>query len=624
MATFREIMDAAHNADKAGDEAAAARLVEIARGMVPADAAPKPEGEALVLPTLDANDQLVGTATGPKKDRFGDTIAAATKAPVAATRHFAGETVDPSNSFWDRAGAAGMTALSAAGATYAAGAGLAGEMFGGSPTNERKLARDLMMMGEVSLPELAGVSSTMRAASSAGRAAQKLQKQPTEKQVAARAADELGITPSLGMQGKTRAMAAGAFEKFPPTSRRIADDAARAVTEIEDAHAKIVGNIGAAKSAAGAGKELQAGLGKFYENFKARSSELFKAVDAEIPSGTVVPAQNSAAVLTDVLDAFADNPEIAAKLGVNKWAGVAGELEQGLTWEVLSRLRTQVGSAVGKLNGPLSDVDGGQLKRLYGALTADMEAAAKAAGPKAYSQWRRAQNYYKRGAKRAEEHLDRLISADTPERAFELFVDATKGDRKTTNFNRLSAVKKSLGTDEWNDVAASIVERIGQAPSGQQNAAGTAFSPSRFLTEWNKMDPAAKRLLFDGETRSELAKLARVAEMSKKANLERNFSNTGTVEGWIAFLGGLQVAPATTAATSGGIYLSARAMTNKTMLRAMNKAARGDTRALRAIARGNSPYAQDAASVLRLSAAEAAGVGQPANLNSEFQSKAVR
>ncbi|MFK5282453.1 hypothetical protein ACI3PL_23120, partial [Lacticaseibacillus paracasei] len=78
--------------------------------------------------------------------------------------------------------------------------------------------------------------------------------------------------------------------------------------------------------------------------------------------------------------------------------------------------------------------------------------------------------------------------------------------------------------DDWQAVSASIVDRLGKAPSGQQGAAGDVFSPSTFLTQWNNMSKEAKDILLPQEAKRELDSLARVAEGVKAANSERNFS----------------------------------------------------------------------------------------------------
>lgn len=628
MASFQDIMDAALNAEKAGDADAARTLVQEAARLA---GAPDPQSMAgTITPRVGSDAEMAAEAAQrkPHQDTFGPTIQAATEQPIATTKAIAAGMVDPSKSVTGAylpegmgeglkrrlsfMGDAALTGVSALGTGIAAGAGLAGEVFGGSPTNEKKLARDLLMASQVAVPELAGVSSTALIAGNAAKAARNMPQPKSAVQEAARAAEDLGIQPSLGMSGKTGAMISAGLEKTPVTGKIIADDAARAVGEIEGAFYRATQKIGPGKSAERAGDVLQDGLSTFVTRVKAKAGELFGKVGEKIPAETMIQTPETVASIRYALAPFASNPEIAATLGLDKWAGMADALEKGLSWQAASALRSQIGESIGKLNGPLVNMDGGRLKQAYGKLTADLESAAKAAG--AGAEWARAQSYYKAQARRIEKQLDKLITAQTPERAFEMFDAATKGDRSTSDLNRLRAVRQSLKPEEWSTISASLVERLGKATSGTQNAAGDAFSPSTFLTNWNKLSPEAKRLVLPEDARIELQKLAQVAEAAKRANAERNFSNTSNPIGQFLLGGAFISAPITTTAAASALYLSAKGMTSTVFLRALNKAARGDAKQMRALAGGRGPFAQDAATVLRLMATEAA-VGDTANSN---------
>lgn len=610
MATFQELMSAAVNAENAGDTDAARQLVQMAQSMTnggtsssPAASAPDVAGTGDLAPSAYDPSQNVAT---PQVDRFGDTIRAATEGPVAATKHYAGEVVNPENSIGERALAAGQTALAGAGALYSLGAGTVGEVFGGSPTNEKKLARDLMMMGEVAAPELAGVSGSVRAAGRVAGAAQDISKTPTPRQEIARAADDLGIVPSLGATGKTSGQVAAALEKVPGVGKVLERDATRFVDDVETAFTSVRRGIGEARDAAGAGEALQGGIGKFVKRFEETSSRLYDRVDEFIPSDMKVEAPNTVSLVQDLTSEFADKPALMQQLGLNKFASLAGDIEGGLSWKAIKDLRSSIGRAIGSKSGPLEGLDKAQLRQMYGQLTADMEAAAAQAGPKAKAAWDRANTYYAKGAERIQGALDKTIKADSPERAFEAFANMTKADRASSDVRRMRVIKKSMPKEDWNSVSASIVDRLGKAPSGQQNAAGDVFSPGRFLTEWNKMSDEAKSILLEPGARNQLDKLAKVSEGVKKANAERNFSNTGTVETWLAIVFGAGANLPATMGAVGAANLSARAMTSQRFLSAANRAARGDYKAMKAIANGGSPVAQDAKTILRLAAADAA------------------
>ena len=634
MATVEELLRAAKNADAAGDTDAARKLVQAARGMMAPPAKYREETMPAAQAPPPAYDGVSAVATPPRRDTFGDTIADATEAPLAATRAFGAGLMDQSRSptmqalpaDWNPrvkamvagAGDLGGAALGVLGTGFAFGAGAVGEAVGGTPTQERQLARDLMMMGEVAVPELAGVGGTVLAAGRAAKAAETLSQPATPQQEAARAAGDLGITPSLGMGGKVRGMTAATLEKTPLVAERIAKDAERAVGEVEGVFSRIKSGIGKALSPEGAGTALQGGLAKFVENFKATSGRFYDAVDEAIPKDRKFTLDTTANALASAKAVFEGNPELAARLGLNRWDAVVSEAQaNGVSWDALKQFRSSIGEAIGsmesgKQGGSLAGEDLSRLRRLYGALTEDMTAAAQSVGDDALKAWRRANDHYSAGSKRITESLDQTIRANSPERAFEAFSALLQRDRSTSDLTRVRKIKASLGEEEWNTVSASIVDRLGRPPAGQQNAAGDAFSPSVFLTNWNKMDAEAKRLLLPEAAREELEQLAKVAERVKASGAERNTSNTGTVVAAGAVGSALYAAPITTTLLAGGTYLTARAMTSPVFLRALNNAARGDAKALSAMANGNGPFAVDAKTILQMTAAEAAQ-GDPAN-----------
>ncbi len=634
MATVEELLRAAKNADAAGDTDAARKLVQAAQSMMQPAARYREDTLPTVQAPPPAYDGVSAVPTPPRSNVLGDTTREAIAAPWAMTQAFAGGLADQSRSptmqalpeDWDPRvkgmvaglGDLGGAAIGTLGTGFATAAGLAGEAIGGTPTQERQLARDLMMMGEVAAPELAGVSGTVLATGRAAQGAQNLSKPATTRQEAARAASDLGITPSLGMGGKVRAMTAATLEKTPIVAERIALDAERAVGEVEGVFSRITGRIGERLNVAGAGTRLQEGLKSFVDGFRKTSGKLFDAVDERIPQDARFPLNSTAARLESAKAAFQGNPELAQRLGLNNWDAITQEAQtNGLTWSALKQFRSSVGEAIGNLEsgkqgGSLQSENLSRLKSLYGALTEDMTAAAQGVGNDAFRAWQRANSHYRAGAQRIERSLDQTIRADNPERAFVAFQSLLNEGRTTSDIARVRQIRASMPKEAWNDVAASIVDRLGRATAGQQNAAGDAFSPSVFLTNWNKMDAEARRLLLPEEARIELEKLAKVAESVKVSNVERNASNTGTVVAAGAIGSAFTQAPIATVLTAGGTYLSVRAMTSVPFLKALNSAARGDQKALAAMANGNGPFAVDARTILQMTAAEAAH-GDPAN-----------
>jgi len=138
----------------------------------------------------------------------------------------------------------------------------------------------------------------------------------------------------------------------------------------------------------------------------------------------------------------------------------------------------------------------------------------------------------------------------------------------------LRAVMRSLPEDGQKAVSAAVIKRMGLASPGAQNAAGDAFSPNTFLTNWGSLSPEARRTLFGryGAGFSEdMDKIARVAERIKEGSeVFRNPSGTANRGAALAYGASLATAIMSGSpllvggiVSGGGVSnLAARLMTN--------------------------------------------------------------
>lgn len=105
---------------------------------------------------------------------------------------------------------------------------------------------------------------------------------------------------------------------------------------------------------------------------------------------------------------------------------------------------------------------------------------------------------------------------------------------------RFNATLNRLSPEEASSVRATIIDRLGRANDGAQNAAGDTFSISQFLTNWNRMTREAKDVLFGSAgMRRDMDDLALIAERVKASARLAGHSNTGAVNNFNATTGGL-------------------------------------------------------------------------------------
>lgn len=199
-----------------------------------------------------------------------------------------------------------------------------------------------------------------------------------------------------------------------------------------------------------------------------------------------------------------------------------------LSWKDINRFRSVVGEIVGQPGVSRDGSDIAALRKLYGALSSDMEVTAAKAGPKALTEFNRAAQFWRGRENRIDEVFQGLFGNrdQRPDEAVFKQIN-TWAQGSLGDFSRLARTIRSLPQDEANAVRATVIERMGVAKKGQQNAAGDVFSPAEFVTQWNGLSPRAKSVLFSNKQhREDLDKFAGVMANMKKAGEYQNFSNT--------------------------------------------------------------------------------------------------
>lgn len=561
-----------------------------------------------MLPSAD-----VDTSVRPKPpERFGDTVKEFAGPALNAAGQAIQRSFQPDRTFFERVKDYGEAGLMGLGGLYAGGAATIGEILGGDRTQERKAARDMMMLGEVAVPELAGVPSAVSRIARAGTALPDNVKR-------AQAAQDLNIVPNLGTQGKVGAMIDAGLETNLLTASRGAQAADRTVSGMEDVLSNNAAKLGKATSEEAAGEALKKGGDAFISGFKAKSATLYNDVDKFIDPQSNVSAPNAVASLIEMTRNSSEFPSITALTDGPVFGKILGDLTEDLggpmmlremPYSTLKALRTEINDAISL--DPLGGAKNGKLKKLAASLKTDMELAAKNAGPQAEAALKRANDYYAENAKIVKKAMSKIAGENvTPEQAYRNLVAMTQGKGKG-DIKKLAQLKASLPKDSWATASATIVRKMGETIPSQRTSTGmeaiAEFSPNTFLTNWHNTSNSAKTILTSGNmdrsTLKELNKLATVVNGFKQGQRERNFSKTGQALTTGAGVGAAFAEPVTAAIVAGNLILSSRALTNKTFLKALNSARAGQTFQLKKIVQDGTALSSEASSVLRLMAAD--------------------
>ena len=568
-----------------------------------------------------------------EENRFGDTAAEFSEPAREAMKAYARRITAEGRSPLERIQDAGMTGLAALGAAYGGTAGLLGDIVGGNRTQERKAARDFMLLGEVAVPELAGVPSALsRAVRQPGVLNTRVGAFTNlrggaipinEKQAAAQAAQDINVTPTLGMQNNALGLLEAALDKIPFSTGSIRKATDRAQEQMEAALVRSVDKVGVPTTSAGAGEAAQTGAKTFIKDFQDKADDLFGAVDAKIGKNTFVTAPNAIGVLQDLTKYSKKYPNVERFLNTSKFQKLLKDLEvdgalNALPYEALKDLRSGIGRSMGKLDGAMSDLPEAELKRLYASLSQDMRAAATIAGDDALKAFNKANKFYSDGMKKINGALKKVTRSDlpekdfTPEQAYNNILALTTADSPRGSTAKLQQLKVSLPKEQWSTVSSTILRKLGEARVGQRGAPDASdfaeFSPSTFLTNWNKMDKGAKTVLTSGNipqsARRELDNLALVAQRFKEKPVSTGSAATNSL---LTFIAGVPTIGAVkTSIIAGGTFLSAAAMTNATFLKAVNAATAGNFTKLSKLAQDGSAIGSEAATLLRLVGADQA------------------
>ena len=383
------------------------------------------------------------------------------------------------------------------------------------------------------------------AARSAAKAAAK-----TANSEFANAADRQGISyMAADLPKATKSKFATALSSITLGAIPLADQGAKNVASGASAVERAAANIGSVADKTGAGQAAQRGARQFMD----ASSKTLDDLESKIPIAPDAPAVVSAtrAALGNLLQSFKSNPKLAAAFkdpriasfmdaltpqtakestGVLDAAGnpITRDVTHGggLSWNDLREFRTRVGQIIGQPGLASDGAQIGQLRSLYGALSDDIRATARANGPKAEGAWSRWNNYARARSNRIDNVVSLILGKNNErgaQSAFEAMqrLAADKGGDPI----KLAQALRSMPEDEANTIRATMLDDLGHNPSGAQN--GGTFSIAKYVTDWNKIGERAKNVLFTGEHRRALDDIANVFAGMKSSDKFANTSKTG-------------------------------------------------------------------------------------------------
>lgn len=303
----------------------------------------------------------------------------------------------------------------------------------------------------------------------------------------------------------------------------------------------IAGRYGSTLKTEEAGRRIRAAASQAALNIGDKASQKFEKAYGLIGEKTPVQLSNLQALRQTLTREMAGG-ETALRgttgRAVEELDRLLADAKNGtVPVNVLKRFRTDVGEMI--QNPVVSGTAGGpnpERKRIYAALTADLEGAARQAGGEAISALESANRYYravkytKGGVKGAVPLLEEIAAKGTDKQVFNQVVNWTETSKK-----QLIKLTRNMTTEEKGIITGSLLGRLGETPQG--------WSPTKFLTQWGSMTDDAKNVLFEGSqhqgVRRELDRLVRVAKATVDTNALSNPSGTARIGLMMGVLGAI-------------------------------------------------------------------------------------
>ena len=157
-----------------------------------------------------------------------------------------------------------------------------------------------------------------------------------------------------------------------------------------------------------------------------------------------------------------------------------------IPYSAFRQVRTFFG---GKMSDMTEGVNRSVYKRMYRAMTEDLEAGATLRGHG--DMFKETMAFTKNFKNEYDDVLNKIVDFEAPERGYRFLLNSRRDGG--TYFRKL---QEQFTPDEWADVSATIVNKMGFKNYG--NAAEDGFSINRFLTNWDDIAVEAQETLFKG------------------------------------------------------------------------------------------------------------------------------
>lgn len=326
-----------------------------------------------------------------------------------------------------------------------------------------------------------------------------------------------------------------------------------------------------------AGELVRQGAQEFIKRTQARGNRLYERAARQAEGVRAIFPRQTVEAARSALRRLGENPA-ATQSDRQALEAFIQNVEGGVSIQGLRDARTLLSDSV--YDGNLrSNTDQAMWKGILSSVADDIENGLRAAGrTEAAKTFRLADRLWSERIQVIDNVLQPIIGREGQKGGEQILDTIESMARGRTGGNaRLSGVLAALPKEQANNVRATIIDRLGRATPGRQDATGDVYSASTFLTNWNRLTPQAKASLFpDSKIRGDLNDLATIAEGTRRSQELANTSNTGIALGANALIGGAGVTTnlPLTLLGAGSVYLTGRLMASPRFARLLVRTSR--------------------------------------------------
>jgi len=408
---------------------------------------------------------------------------------------------------------------------------------------------------------IAGAMAPGAITSAAGRASRAINPAGMERNIEAARAAGVDLPAFAAMESPLGGQSAAALQALPVVGAPITEAGIRASEQLGEAANRVHGQLGSTTPVQ-AGAAAERGIQNWIKGPAAAQLEAaFQNLEDTVPATSATPLTNLQRERDAIVNARRKARLPNEESGATNLISRAFEDPTPMDFEGARRLRTEIGNHLDNLYRLPGDVNEGELKTLYGALTKDLEAAARQAGGAEGARSFREANRMTNVIRGQQNRLAKIIGIKenqfSPEKILEninkLALTGTKGD-----INRLMLARRSMSPRDWEHVSGGIVGQLGRDNAGN-------FSADRFVTGYNKLSTLGKDALFGppgNRVRDSLETIGHLSDQFARVGKHTNVSRTAHVGAYLAALSGMLSNPLTLVPKAVGAYGLARVLSS--------------------------------------------------------------